>query len=91
MNRKRLRLVVVNVMVVLLCGASAAFAQTAPNLGSAQNFAVLSGTASVSNTGPSVLNGDLGTSGVAVARSRVVMVDPFGALELQGQLFAGPA
>jgi hypothetical protein len=48
--------------VTLLGGASTAFAQTAPSLGAASSFAVLGGTASVTNTGSSVLNGDVGDS-----------------------------
>ena len=65
MKRKCLCLVASAGFAALLCGASAAFAQTAPSLGAAQSFAVLSGTQAVSNTGATVLNGDLGTSGVA--------------------------
>jgi hypothetical protein len=43
-----------------------ALAQTAPSLGTAQNFAVL-GSTTVTNTGPSVVTGDLGVSpGTAV-------------------------
>ena len=60
------RLVVFTVIAAALLGVAAtASAQTAPSLGTAQSFAVLSGTASVTNTGPSSLSGDLGTSGVA--------------------------
>lgn len=51
--------------VAVLLAAPRASAQTAPNLGAAQSFAVLSGTASVSSTGSTVVNGDLGTSGAA--------------------------
>src|SRR5947209_4458707 len=45
----------------ILMGASTAGAQTAPSLGGAQSFAALAGS-TVTNTGPSVVTGDLGVS-----------------------------
>ena len=66
MSRQYVSLLTTVACAALLCNASTAFAQgSAPTLGAAQSFAVLSGTASVSNSGPTVLNGDLGTSGGA--------------------------
>src|SRR5688572_8893732 len=47
--------------LVALVFAGSAQAQTAVGMGTADSFAILAG-AGVTNTGPSVINGDLGTA-----------------------------
>ena len=49
------------VVAILLCSSSQALAQIAPLMGNADSFAVLAGT-TVTNTGPTILVGDLGVS-----------------------------
>ncbi len=59
--RKQTKLLTAVGFAAFLCSASAAFAQTAPSLGAAQSFAALGGS-TVTNTGSSVVTGNLGVS-----------------------------
>jgi ice-binding like protein/putative Ig domain-containing protein/exosortase sorting signal-containing protein len=59
MNRKHLRLLAGVGFAAFLSSGSPASAATAPSLGTAQTFAVLGGS-TVTNTGSSVVTGDLG-------------------------------
>lgn len=52
---------VASVLAVFVCGVSLASAQTAPDLGTAESFAVLAGS-TITNTGPTVVTGDVGLS-----------------------------
>lgn len=61
MLRDRLQKVAEIGLVAWLCGSAPVSAQTAPSLGSAQSFAVL-GASTVTNTGPTVITGNLGVS-----------------------------
>nr|WP_221269001.1 ice-binding family protein [Mucilaginibacter sp. X5P1] len=69
----------------LFCVVSdGAFAQTAPSLGDAQSFAVL-GSATVTNTGPTVITGNVGVS----PGSAITGFPP--ATIINGKLYSGAA
>jgi hypothetical protein len=56
---------VVAAVATLIALPTAVLASTAPGLGTAKSFAVLAGTPSITNTGPSVISGSVGISPAA--------------------------
>jgi Ice-binding-like len=52
-------------VAALLALPTTAFASTAPGLGTAKSYAVLAGTPSITNTGPSMISGSVGISPAA--------------------------
>jgi hypothetical protein len=46
----------------VLVGPRAAFAQVAPNLGAANSFALFTAVGAFNNSGPTIINGDIGTN-----------------------------
>ena len=61
MTRQLKHLSLGKVLIVMLATASPAFAQSSPSLGNAASFGVLAGS-TVTNTGPSVIGGNVGVS-----------------------------
>jgi len=87
MNRRCATVAAVVGFAALVYGPSAALAQTAPSLGTAQTFAVLGGS-TVTNTGSSVITGDLGVSpGSAVTGFFAVDGGPG---TVNGTIYRGP-
>ena len=70
---------------LLIVNPGTAYAATAPDLGAADSFAVLAGQ-SVTNTGPTVVEGDLG-----VSPGSAVMGFPPGSVGSPGSIHAGDA
>jgi len=58
---KKIYFNVVILLVLILC-PTVIFAQTAPNLGAASGFAIFTGAGAITNTGASIVTGDVGTN-----------------------------
>lgn len=75
-------------IAALVALPTTAFASTAPGLGTAKSYAVLAGTPSITNTGPSVISGNVG---ISPAKSVIGLGGPPNGTVTNGSIQAGAA
>src|ERR1700680_2132639 len=86
------RLAPIGLLTALFIAAPfhAALAQVAPPMGTAQSFAVLSATPDVTNTGPTIITGDVGVApALSVIGLAVFPLTTPGTVH--GAIYAGPS
>jgi hypothetical protein len=75
-------------IAALVALPTTAFASTAPGLGTAKSYAVLAGTPNITNTGPSVISGNVG---ISPAKSVIGLGGPPNGTVTNGSIQAGAA
>jgi len=84
------RLIVIGLFAALLYSPSLGWAATAPPLGAAESFAVLGGS-TVTNTGATIVTGDLGVSTPGVACTSFAGCTTTGLGKVIGTIYVNPA